>query len=261
MLTIHDPLERSQPPRALRPARTPRTLGRTLNARDFERVDAIIVHSQYAREQVVAQHNLDPARVHVIRHGVLGAHALAGALPPELRDDGSPVVLTYGLLRPYKGVETLLKAWHGIAGAQLWVVGRPMMDISGLLAAAPPGAQLVPRFIAPQEEEALFQRADVVALPYERSERFGFSGVLATALGHGKAIVLSDIGAFAELSEAADLIPPGDPDALHAALAELIADPGARDRLEQAASRAAAEVYSWEAAAAQTLALYETIVR
>ncbi len=261
VLTIHDPLERSQPPRALRPARTPRTLGRTLNARDFERVDAIIVHSQYAREQVVAQHNLDPARVHVIRHGVLGAHALAGALPPELRDDGSPVVLTYGLLRPYKGVETLLKAWHGIAGAQLWVVGRPMMDISGLLAAAPPGAQLVPRFIAPQEEAALFERADVVALPYERSERFGFSGVLATALGHGKAIVLSDIGAFAELSEAADLIPPGDPDALHAALAELIADPGARDRLEQAASRAAAEVYSWEAAAAQTLALYETIVR
>ena len=173
-------------------------------------------------------------------------------------------MLSYGLIRPYKGIETLLEAWRGIEDAQLWIVGRPMMDVSGLLAAAPAGARLVPRFVTPAEEAALFERADLVVLPYERSERFGFSGVLATALGHGKAIVLSDVGGFAELASdparpAVRLVPPGDPQALHAALEQLIADADQRARLAAAAAEAAAEEYSWDAAARATLALYETI--
>ena len=37
----------------------------------FARVDAVVVHTEYAREHVIAQHRLDPERVHVIRHGAL----------------------------------------------------------------------------------------------------------------------------------------------------------------------------------------------
>jgi glycosyltransferase involved in cell wall biosynthesis len=264
VLTIHDPLIRSHS------SDTP------LPRSAFDRVNAIIVHSQYAREQVIAQHRLEPERVHVIHHGALGAgeafyapapqnaSRVASSLPAELQDTGEPVVLSYGLIRPYKGVRTLLEAWRSVAGAQLWIVGRPMMDLSGPLAAAPAGARLVPRFVTPQEEAALFERADIVVLPYERSERFGFSGVLATALGHGKAIVLSDVGGLSELGSdparpAARLVAPGDPAALNAALAELIADPDQRARLAAAAAKAASEEYSWDTAAAATLALYETI--
>jgi glycosyltransferase involved in cell wall biosynthesis len=264
VLTIHDPLERARPP-------LPRSA--------FDRVNAIIVHSQYARQQVIAQHGLEPERVHVIHHGVLGAgeafygprpenaSRVASSLPPELQDTGEPVVLSYGLIRPYKGVRTLLEAWRGVAGAQLWIVGRPMMDLSGPFAAAGrvgTNARLVPRFVTPQEEAALFERADIVVLPYERSERFGFSGVLATALGHGKAIVLSDVGGLSEVGSdparpAARLVGPGDAAALNAALTELIADPDQRARLAAAAAKAASEEYSWDSAAAATLALYETI--
>jgi glycosyltransferase involved in cell wall biosynthesis len=264
VLTIHDPLERGRTP-------LPRAA--------FDRVNAIVVHSQYAREQVIAQHGLEPERVHVIHHGALGtgeafclpskqnASRVASKLPAELQDTGEPVVLSYGLIRPYKGVRALLEAWRGVTGAQLWIVGRPMMDLSGPLAAAGragPNLRLVPRFVTPQEEAALFERADIVVLPYERSERFGFSGVLATALGHGKAIVLSDVGGLSEVGSdparpAARLVAPGDAAALHAALTELIADPDQRARLAAAAAKAASEEYSWDAAAAATLALYETI--
>jgi glycosyltransferase involved in cell wall biosynthesis len=256
VLTIHDPLERGRTP---------------LPASAFKGVDAIVVHSNYAREQVIVQHGLEPERVHVIRHGALGSarEALSGPrtenaslvatkLAPELTDTGEPVVLSYGLIRPYKGIETLLQAWRGIENAQLWVVGRPMTPIT---ASAPPGTTIVPRFVAPEEEAALFERADVVVLPYERSERFGFSGVLATALGYGKAIVVSDIGGFAELADdgAARLIPPGDAEALHATLVELLEDGDQRARLEVAATQAAATTYSWDAAARATLELYERI--
>ena len=175
------------------------------------------------------------------------------------------MVLSYGLIRPYKGIQTLLQAWRGIENAQLWVVGRPMTELGPLSATAPAGVTIVPRFVTPAEEAALFERADIVVLPYERSDRFGFSGVLATALGHGKAIVLSDVGGLAEvgadpIQPAARLVPPGDAAALHAALGR--AD--RRRRGPRAASpprprHAAATTYSWDAAAAATLALYETI--
>ena len=250
VLTIHDPLERGRDP---------------LPASAFNRVDAIVVHSEYARQQVIAQHGLEPDRVHVIRHGALGAKSTATvANLPSIEDNGTPVVLSYGLIRPYKGIGTLLEAWRGIENAQLWIVGRPMMDLTSLPAAAGwggPNLQLVPRFVTPAEEAALFARADLVVLPYERSERFGFSGVLATALGHGKPIVLSDVGGFAEVgdAEAARLVPAGDPQALRETLAELLADAGQRARLAAAAAKAAAEEYSWDAAAQSTLALYETI--
>ena len=250
VLTIHDPLERERRP---------------LPASAFGHIDAVVVHSQYARTRVIADHGLDPGRVHVIRHGAFTGAAARGvsenALPRELADDGSPVVLSYGLIRPYKGADTLLRAWHGIDDAQLWIVGRPMMDVSGLRAAAPAGARLVPRFVSAQEEHALFARADIVVLPYERSERFGFSGVLATALGHGKAIALSDVGGLAEAADhgAAELVPPGDADAWHRTLLELLADEGRRARLAAAAAEAASTTFSWDAAARATLELYETI--
>src|SRR5947199_366829 len=70
-------------------------------------------------------------KVHVIHHGALAhaAAAVAAPLPGELADVGEPVVLFFGLLRPYKGLEALLRAWQGVPGAELWIVGRPMMDV------------------------------------------------------------------------------------------------------------------------------------
>jgi glycosyltransferase involved in cell wall biosynthesis len=55
------------------------------------------------------------------------------------------------------------------------------------------------------------------------------------------------------------LVPPGDPHALAAAVRELLEDPIARDRLADAAARAAAGPYSWDAAAASTLELYREL--
>jgi glycosyltransferase involved in cell wall biosynthesis len=260
VLTIHDPLERGgrRPP---------------LPASAFARVDAVVVHSEYAREQVLAQHGLEPARVHVIRHGAMSEfppgveiHTLElPMLPRELADDGTPVVLCFGLIRPYKGIETLLRAWRGVTDAQLWIVGRPMMDLAPLRASAPPSVQFLPRFVTRHEERALFTRADIVVLPYERSDRFGFSGVLATAFGYGKAIVLSDVDGLSEVADdpahpAARLVPPSDPEALHAALAELLDDDESRAQLVAAAKNAAATTYSWDTAAQATVALYAKIL-
>jgi glycosyltransferase involved in cell wall biosynthesis len=248
VLTIHDPLERGgvKPP---------------LRRAAFGRVDAVVVHSEFARERVLATHHLDPDRVHVIPHGAITPAATPGPLPPELPQTDLPVVLCFGLIRPYKGLELLLQAWEGISGAELWVVGRPMMAIERTIASAPPGVRFVPRFVSDAEQAAVYQRADIAVLPYERGDRFGFSGVLATALGAGKAIVLADVGGLAEVAQfgAARLVAAGESAELRSALSELISSPEERAALSAAAIRAAKEVYSWEAAARATLELYETI--
>jgi glycosyltransferase involved in cell wall biosynthesis len=49
-------------------------------------------------------------------------------------------------------------------------------------------------------------------------------------------------------------------DDLHQALTELLGDPAARGRLGDAALRAAAGPYSWDAVAERTLRLYQSLL-
>ncbi|MGA2925361.1 MAG: glycosyltransferase [Solirubrobacteraceae bacterium] len=259
LLTAHDLL-----PREARPgqARAQRRL--------YEAVDAIVVHSEYGRRQLEAL-GVDPAHVHVIHHGAFDHLAAPPApaaadnsrLPPELARVSAPVVLFFGLLRPYKGIEVLLRAWRGVDDAELWIVGRPRMPIAPLKALAGPGVRFVSRFVSDAELRSFFARADLVVLPYARTERFDQSGVLATALAFAKPIVLSDIGSFGEVADlgAARLVAPDDPAALRDAITGLLSEPGERERLGLAARAAAAGPYSWAQAASKTLALYRRLTQ
>ncbi len=82
------------------------------------------------------------------------------------------------------------------------------------------------------------------------------------ALAFAKPIVMSAVGGFGEVAEhgAGRLVPAGDPEALAGAVNELLGDPAARERLSAAAREAADGPYSWDAVAAQTLALYRELV-
>ena len=255
VLTAHDLLPREPRPGQVRAQR-----------RLFDAVDALITHSQYGRAQLVDRLGVRAEKVHVIHHGAF-AHLTSlpheDPLPEELRAVRAPVVLFFGLLRPYKGIEVLLEAWRGIVGAELWIVGRPRMALGPLRAGAPASVRFVPRYVSDTEVPAFFRRADIVVLPYSRTERFDQSGVLATALAFAKPVVMSDVGGFGEVARtgAGLLVPPGDAEALRGALTALIADPAARERLAAAAASAAARDYSWAEAARRTLALYEGLLR
>jgi glycosyltransferase involved in cell wall biosynthesis len=231
----------------------------------YDAVDALVVHSEYGREQLVAELGLDPRKVHVIHHGAFEHLARLSPQPlsPELERVDGPVVLFFGLLRPSKGIDVLLEAWREVpARAELWIVGRPRMDIAALRAGAPPGVRFISRYVSDAELASFFRRAEIVVLPYTRTERFDQSGVLATALAFATPTVLSDVGGFGEVAAtgAGSVVAPGDSAALAAALAELLGDQDRRTRMAQAAGAAAAGPYSWDEAARRTLALYEQVV-
>ncbi|MBK5220569.1 MAG: glycosyltransferase family 4 protein, partial [Thermoleophilia bacterium] len=179
----------------------------------FGRMDAVVAHSEHSAARLRDQVELDPARIRVIPHGAfdyLTRLPEEKPLPPELEGAEGPVILCFGLLRPYKGIEVLLEAFAQIDGAELWIVGNPRMDVAPLqaLAAAAPGrVRFVTRFVEEAEIPAIFRRADVIALPYLDAEH---SGVLYTGLAFGKPLVLSAVGGFPEVAAtgAARLVPP-----------------------------------------------------
>jgi glycosyltransferase involved in cell wall biosynthesis len=269
VLTAHDVLPREPRPGQLAAQR-----------RLYERFDAVVVHSEHGRERLVRELGVARERVHVIPHGALthladrsrethafgsrprfGQPAESPAGGPPFQTDG-PVVLCFGLLRPYKGLDVLVEAWRGVEGppahAELWIVGMPRMDISALRRTAPANVRFVPRFVPDAELPAYFRRADLVVLPYLQADQ---SGVLATALAFGKPLLLSDVGGFPEIAAtgAARTVPAGDLDALRDALQELLRDPAALSVMAERARAAAAGPYSWDAVARQTLDLYRSL--
>jgi glycosyltransferase involved in cell wall biosynthesis len=232
------------------------------NGRLLARFDALVAHSLHGARRLSGEPGVAPERVHVIPHGAF-AHLAAiapAAVPPELAaDEGAPVVLCFGLIRPYKGLDVLLEAWRAVDGAELWVVGRPRFDFAPLRARAPARVRWVPRFVSDAELAACFRRADLVVLPYRESEQ---SGVLATALAFGSPILASDVGGFGEVAAAgaARLVPPGDAAALAAAISELLADQAQREWLSHAARALAGGPWSWAAVAERTRSLYRSLV-
>src|SRR5207248_8378429 len=126
-------------------------------------------------------------------------------LPDELAGVKAPVVLFFGLIRDYKGVDVLLRAWRSVPDAELWIVGMPRVDMAPLRALAGERVRFVPRFVDDLELPAYFRRADLVVLPYRAADQ---SGVLYTALAFGKPTVLSDVGGFGDVG-AARMVPPG----------------------------------------------------
>jgi glycosyltransferase involved in cell wall biosynthesis len=233
--------------------------------RAFGAMDAVVAHSEHGARRLREQVGLDPSRVRVIHHGAFDYLTRLPAekpLPSELEGAEGSVILFFGLLRPYKGIDTLLEAFRRVEGAELWIAGNPRMDIEPLrtLAAEAPGrVRFLPRFVEDAEIPAIMRRADIVVLPYRDAEH---SGVLYAALAFGKPLVLSAVGGFPEVAAqgAARLVPPEDPAALAAALSELVQDEGARTELGELATRASTGSYSWDQAASQTLTLYRELL-
>jgi glycosyltransferase involved in cell wall biosynthesis len=289
VLTAHDVLPRE-----------PRAGQRAAQRRLYERMDAVVVHSEHGRRRLIGELGVAPDRVHVIPHGVLAPWEgqAAGQLPGELQDAAGPVVLCFGLLRPYKGLDVLLEAWRGVGGerrveapgapggaqggeaqsacgaqgaggaqgAELWIVGMPRMDLAPLRAAARAAehagagrVRFVTRFVSDAETLALMRRASLVVAPYREIDQ---SGVVFTALGAGTPLLLSDAGGLPEVAAtgAARTVPAGDPRALGAALVELLGDAAALAGMAACAGEAAAGPYSWTAIAAAHLRLYERLL-
>lgn len=167
-------------------------------------------------------------------------------LPSEVGEPAVPPEILYaGRLSAEKGVRELVAAADGMP---LVVVG------DGPLRDEVPGAL---GFKPHDELERYYERAAVVACP---SRREGFGVVCAEAMAHGRPVVAGDVGGLRDLvahEETGLLVPPGDVEALRAALRRLLQDEGLRRRYGQAGRERIAEHFTWKRFAEATLEAYE----
>ncbi|MGO4343611.1 glycosyltransferase [Pedococcus sp. 2YAF34] len=195
----------------------------------FERVDAVLVHSD---EQARLAHELHAPRVSVTD---LPPHLPGGAPVERTTHDGPPRLLALGMVRDYKGVDLLMEALAQVPGPTLTVAGE-MWGSSGErvkeLAQDPRlrGRVEVHGGYVPADRLApLLASHDVLALTY-RSATASQNALLGRQ--HGLPVLASDVGTFgSQVRDGVDglLVPPNDKDALVEALRRL-AD---RDYTEQ----------------------------
>ena len=171
------------------------------------------------------------------------------------------VVVFFGYIRRYKGLDTLLEAWPHVRArrpATLVVAGEFYEDAApyqALAAAAggEPAVRLLGRYIPDDEVEALFKAADVVVLPYRSATQ---SGVTHVAYALGVPVITTDVGGLSETvrpGETGMVVPPENPQALADAIVRFFEE-GMAPRL-RAGVEALRREHSWERLADQAIDL------
>jgi glycosyltransferase involved in cell wall biosynthesis len=220
-------------------------------------VDRVIVHSRGVLDELVAG-GVARERLAYIPHPVFEP-ADGRPEPPS----GS-TLLFFGLLRAYKGLDVLVRALPLVPDARLVVAGDPLDPVDSVQRLAEDtgvAGRIDWRlgFLPEAEVDELMREAAAVVLPYRRTDA---SGVLATAIGHGRPAVVTDVGSLGETVRdfgAGEVVPPGDHEALAAACARLLGDPNALDSAYRGAL-AAREALTWDAAAEAHERVYEGVV-
>lgn len=166
-----------------------------------------------------------------------------------------PVVLFFGLVRRYKGLDVLLRA---VAQArarvplQLLVAGEfyekrstyeALVDRLELRDAV----RFEDRYIPNEEVETFFRAADVVVLPYRNATQ---SGIVQIALAFERPVIVTRVGGLPEAvrpGETGEVVAAEDPQALAAALVDFFSGDAATRM--QPHLRGADAAFSWDAMA------------
>ncbi len=172
------------------------------------------------------------------------------------------VVLCFGYVAPYKGLEAVLEGARRAGDTQVVVAGgvHPRLRdgaayLEGLRRAYPDVAQFT-GYVPEGEVDAWFAAADVAAFCYPRPH--ASSGGLSLALAHGTPVVVSAaLGALSGLPGVT--VVDVDPDAIAARLARLRDRPEERAALA-AVSRSIARGRSWDEVARAHLGVYEEVM-
>jgi D-inositol-3-phosphate glycosyltransferase len=230
-------------------------------SRYYRGFDALVCHSQASRQRL--RDLLPGTSVTVIPHGRYTP--LASTLPTadaaradlNLPNDAH-VVLLFGFLRRYKGVELFLEAMRlvqrsapGVIGV---IAGRPLYDVTAMRRASE--REHLPvrwdlRFIPRSEISRYFAAADVVALPYRGTSD---SGMIELAAAFRKPVVTTSVGGLGEAFTrygVGALVPPDDPSALALAMARRYPSDPAPDDASA----------SWEQVAIRHESLYRDLIK
>lgn len=196
------------------------------------------------------------ARTHVVPFGVEHGCAVRG-----LEREREFTLLFVGQLRPYKGIDVLLRAMRRLRGVRLRIVGKGYAERTYREMAATYGLDNVEFLGGVSDDELwrLYATSHLFVLPSTEMEYFGL--VILEAMVSGAVPVISDLPGPSEVvADAGRIVPRGDDTALACAIAELRDSPAQLAALSERA-RERASRFTWDACVERYLELYGTIAR
>lgn len=233
----------------------------------FRRADQLIVHGRRLKGEVVVEVGVPEDRVTVIR-----SLAMAG-VEAALRGNGNgngpvaaggdeAVVLFFGRIWPYKGLEYLIRAEPRISRCipdlKIVVAGEGEdFDRYRRLMKNPRRFLVHNEYVSNEKRAELFTRANVVVLPYIEATQ---SGVVPIAYAYGKPVVTTAVGGLPEHVEDGQtgfVVPPRDEAALAEAVVRLLQDGELARRFGAAGRERIDAECSAGSVARKTLAVYE----
>jgi glycosyltransferase involved in cell wall biosynthesis len=230
----------------------------TAQARDAAgRADAVIAVSQFTASQVVSLLGVDPAKIHVVHHGIrhFGEH---GSVPPGREK----VILNVGAIQKRKNIVRLVEAFETLPPPwQLVLAGSRGYGAEEILARienSPAHDRIrVAGYVSAPDLAGWYARASVFAFP---SLDEGFGMPVLEAMAAGVPVIASNRSALPEVvGDAAVLVDPDGGEALGMALRELTINV---DWCRELARRgtARARMFTWEKAVRETWDVYRTLL-
>ncbi|MGA2113546.1 MAG: glycosyltransferase [Bryobacteraceae bacterium] len=241
--------------------------GLAMTRRLLERARGAIVHSRFMRDQV-RQAGFD-GPITVIPHGAWIPSADRHGFRDRLGlDEATPLIGIFGFLKPYKRIAESLRAFRRLTRlvpeAKMILVGEPHpeLPVGSMIRALGLSAHArVLGFAAIDDFVGYLAACDIVLnLRYPTVGES--SGTLLRALGLGKAVLVSEIGSFAEFPEDVCLkVPPGpgEEDLIFEYLNLLVSRPETARALGDRARKYVAAECNWDSVARRYAGFLEAV--
>lgn len=235
---------------------------------------AVVTMSKSSRDQLVANYLIDPRKIYPIPHG---ARPIANS---EYKEVGtSPLILTWGLIGPGKGIEWAIEAMHQIrnlkCAPRYVVAGRThpkVLEKNG--ESYRRGLQnrindlglsnsvfLQGDYMSSEALDELISKAALVLLPYDSKDQ-ATSGVLIEAIAAWRPVVATGFPHARELlsTGAGIVVEHRNPKAMADAIRSILEEPGLAQRMSNQAKVMASDLL-WPAVANRYMRLASRLIR
>jgi glycosyltransferase involved in cell wall biosynthesis len=258
IITVHDP----HPHSGESPLRK-----RIIRSYTYRIGDRYILHNMAQINQFCREYGVDPRKV---AYTPLGEYSIYRGYLDLLSPVNPNMVLFFGRLSPYKGIETLFQAaplvCNELPDIRFVVAGRPIpgykipqvpeLSNNGKL-------EIIQEYIPNDRLAELFQQAALIVCPYTDATQ---SGVVMTAYGFWKPVIATRVGGLPEYIEdglTGKLVEPKDPVDLANSIVAWINKLQTGDgqlKTANAIQKICNEKFNWERIASQTLDIYQRAI-
>lgn len=237
---------------------------------------ALIVHSEFLKKDLHQKFKIDEEKIFVVPHGHCDQYlpsedvSKSEARKKFRLKEKDHVLLFFGYIKKYKGLDILLKAFE-IAAEQdedlrLIIAGVPANDYLDreyrqLIAANRFKERIIAHleFIKDSDLPHYLIASDVVVLPYRNIYH---SGITHLAFSFSRPVLATSVGDFPEIIEdekSGFLLEHMEEETLSQMILKVFSPPVQLSRMGEYANRMNRERFSWESSAQKTKKVYETI--